>query len=103
MKVISKTILSKQITANDYADEFKMAVGDALEEFADKHMKIRSITELADLVGVTEKKMLNILSGVTELKVSELARYAYMMGCRLRIVLESQDGPTTRAKKGGAD
>ena len=99
MRVVSKAILIRQMSASDYADEFKMAVGDALEEFAERHLRIQSIAELADLVGLSEKRMANILSGDTELKISDLARCAYMMGCQLRIVLESE----SKAKTGGAD
>lgn len=99
MRVVSKAILIRQMSANDYADEFKMAVGDALEEFAERYLKIQSITELANLVGLTEKKMANILSGDTDFKISDLARCAYMMGCQLRIVIENEDS----IKVGGTD
>lgn len=42
--------------ANDYADEIKMAVGDAIEEYADTYMGITSISELAEQLGLSEKK-----------------------------------------------
>jgi len=99
MKTVNKEILIRQMLANDYADEIKMAVGDAIEEYADTYMGITSISELAEQLGLSEKKTMNLLTGDVDVKLSDIARYAYMMGCQLRIVLESE----SKAKTGGAD
>ena len=88
MKTMNKEILLRQMSANEYADEFRMAVGDALEQFGEGVKNFKSIKELADAMGITEKKAMNLLSGDVDLKLSDLARYAYMMGCKLRILLE---------------
>lgn len=103
MRVTSKAIVLKQMSANDYADEVRMAVGDAIEEYADTYMAIASVAELAEQIGLTEKKVINLLAGDIDIKLSDLARYAYMMGCGLRITLERKDTEFDNIKIGGTE
>lgn len=103
MKTVNKEILLRQMLANDYADEIKMAVGDAIEEYADTYMGITSISELAEQLGLSEKKTMNLLTGDVDVKLSDLARYAYMMGCGLRITLERKDTEFDNIKVGGTE
>lgn len=103
MKTVNKEILLRQISANDYADEIKMAVGDAIEEYADTYMGITSISELAEQLGLSEKKTMNLLTGDVDVKLSDIARYAYMMGCHLRIALEHKPQTEEEIKIGGTD